>query len=160
MENLHVHHKMMPHAVDVLKKLKESGIMLAVCSNSNTPLKRIKVIEESLGIKVNEIFDAFIVSAEHGVRKPNPAVLDIVKNKFPDIKPYEMVMIGDQMDRDIECAHRSNIRSIYMAYCPENLTNDEKALGKGELPDFHMIDLRQVEFLLKIMDKDVKFIEA
>jgi FMN phosphatase YigB (HAD superfamily) len=61
----------MPYALETLKKLKETGIKLAACSNSNTPLKRVKVLE-SQGFVISELFDAFIVSADVGVRKPNP----------------------------------------------------------------------------------------
>lgn len=52
---------------------------VAVCSNSGTPLKRIKVLESFIApLKFDDLFDAFIISADVGVRKPNPEILKLV----------------------------------------------------------------------------------
>ena len=75
---LHYEYKSMPFALETLTKLKESGIKIAVCSNSNSPVKRVKILEK-LGFNIQELFDAFIVSGDVSFRKPNPAILDIVK---------------------------------------------------------------------------------
>ena len=47
------------------------------------------------GKKVAEIFDAFIVSGDVGVRKPNPEIVKLVLAKFPDVKPHEAFLVGD-----------------------------------------------------------------
>ena len=148
----------MPHAMEVIKQLKDMGIKTAVCSNSNTPLKRIKVLE-SLGFNIEGLFDAFIVSGDYGVRKPNPDLIQIVKDKFPEIQNHEMFIIGDQIDRDIACGHLAGIRSVFFAYRPYNPAANYKAFALGEHPDFSILDFRQLPYILEIMNHDVKFIE-
>ena len=93
---LHYNYKIMPNSIETVRYLKEKmGLKVAVCSNSNTPLKRIKVLEDNSDLKVDELFDAFIVSGNVGVRKPNPEILRAVLEKFPGVKPYESFLIGD-----------------------------------------------------------------
>ena len=78
-ENLYYNYKVVPHALEVLKHLKASGeIKLAVCSNSNNSLKRLSILDE-FGFNASELFDAFVVSGDIGLRKPDAAVIDVVK---------------------------------------------------------------------------------
>ena len=42
-----------------------------------------------------DLFDIIVISAEHGVKKPSLKLMDLIKDKFPEIKPHEMVMVGD-----------------------------------------------------------------
>ena len=77
--------------------------MIAALSNSNAPLKRYEVLR-SLGFDIKELFDAFVVSGDYGIRKPNPELVNIVRSKLPPFKDYEICLIGDQLDRDIMCA--------------------------------------------------------
>jgi putative hydrolase of the HAD superfamily len=136
------------------------GLKIAVCSNSNTPLKRIKVIEECSGVKIQELFDAFIVSGDVGVRKPNPEILLKVLQAFPEVKPYEAFLIGDQIDRDIVCAHLCSIRSIYFGLAPYNREANLKALAHGHAPHFSLLDFRQLPAVVRLMGKDAEFIRA
>lgn len=105
-ELLHFNYSVVPHAIETIRILKEKhGLKIAACSNSNTPLKRIKVLEAQGDFKVGDIFDEFIVSGNVGVRKPNPEILKLLLNKFPGVKPHEAFLVGDQLDRDVACAH-------------------------------------------------------
>ena len=134
------------------------GLKIAACSNSNTPLKRIKVLEDHGDIKVSELFDAFIVSGDVGVRKPNPVILKIVLDKFPGVKPYEAFLIGDQIDRDVICAHLAGIRTVYFGLSPYNAQANFKALSHGHAPHFSILDFRQLPDVIKVLDDDATFI--
>ncbi len=62
---MHYNYELMPFAIETVRYLKnEMGLKIAACSNSNTPLKRIKVLETNGGFKIEELFDAFIVSGK------------------------------------------------------------------------------------------------
>lgn len=141
---LHYDYKLVPYAIDTVKLIKDLlGLKVAVCSNSNTPLKRIKVLESLIEpLKVDDLFDAFIISGDVGVRKPNPEILKLVLSRFPDVRPHEAFIVGDQIDRDVACAHDSGIRSVYFGVAPYNREANYKALGHGCIPDFSILDLR------------------
>jgi FMN phosphatase YigB (HAD superfamily) len=75
--NLYHNYTATPYALETLKLLKENGIKLATCSNSNSPLKNRKLLRDH-GFE-ESMFDAIIISADVGVRKPNPDILKILK---------------------------------------------------------------------------------
>ena len=160
-ELLYINYKLAPHAIETIKFLKnELGLKIAACSNSNTPLKRFQTFEQLGGFKVEEIFDAFIVSGDVGVRKPNVEILKILLSKFPEVKPHEAFMIGDQLDRDIICAHLASVRSIFYGVAPYNRQANAKALSHGHAPHFSILDFRQLPKIVKLLDEDAKFINS
>ncbi len=137
------------------------GLKIAACSNSNTPLKRIKVLEaHSEGLKVEELFDAFIVSGNVGIRKPNPEIMRLVLSHFPGVKPHEAFIIGDQIDRDIVCAHLASVRSVFFGLAPFNREANARSLSHGHIPNFSILDFRQLPLVIKVLDEDAKFINA
>ena len=117
-------------------------------------------MEELMGCKVEEIFDAFIISSEVGIRKPNPEILNIVLSHFPGVKPHETLMVGDAIGADVLCAHLVGFRSVYFGLVPYSKKHNYEALREGIKPDFSMIDFRQLPHMVKVMNEDVKFIEA
>ena len=121
---------------------EQLGLKVAACSNSNTPLKRIIILEQHGGFKVSELFDAFIVSGDVGFRKPNPEILKLTLSRFPGVLPHEAFIVGDQIDRDVICAHLAGLRSVYFGLAPYNKEANAKSLAHGHLPDFSILDLR------------------
>lgn len=113
--NIHFKYEMMPHALDVMKQLKDLGLKIVACSNSSIPHKRKKVLEQ-FGFVIDEIFDDFVISGEVGIRKPNPAIIKLILDKYPDIKPYEAFVVGDSIGKDIVCGHEMGTRSIHIVY--------------------------------------------
>jgi len=107
----------------MLKDLKSRGYKLAACSNSNIPSKRREVFHH-LGYDVDEIFDCFVVSGDCGIRKPDPAILNLIVEKLygPDekIKPYEICSIGDSIAKDVLSSNLAGMRSVHFVYAPVN----------------------------------------
>lgn len=88
-----------PYALEAIQNLKQKGHLIAICSNSNAPQRNLKILDQCEFKR--ELFDEIITSGNVEVRKPNPKILEIFKNKFQDIPHYNMIMIGDMIDRDI-----------------------------------------------------------
>jgi len=56
------------------------------------------------------------------------------------------------------CANLAGVRSVYFGYAPYNRQANFKALSHGHVPDFSLLDFRQLPNIVKVMDEDVKFI--
>eukprot|EP00347_Sterkiella_histriomuscorum_P013735 403363567 len=156
-DNIHFQYKMMPHALDVLKDLKQKGIKIVACSNSSIPQKRKKVLER-FGFVIDEIFDDFVVSGDVSFRKPDPEILKIIFRKYPDVKPFESVVIGDSIGKDIVCGHLAGTRSIQIVYSQSNKAKNYKKIEEGHVPDFTILDLRQISYILDVMNEDANFL--
>jgi HAD superfamily hydrolase (TIGR01549 family) len=105
---------------DTLESLKERGKHLAVISNdrSFTPQSTLT------WLGVADLFDHFLTSEEMGVEKPDPRVFEIASRHFG--KPVEdIVYVGDDPKRDIECAHQAGAKAIL--YVPPEKYRTAKA---------------------------------
>lgn len=85
-ETLYYQFEQAPYIIETLALLKEKGIKLAICSNSNVPARNRQILK-NCGFN-EEMFDIILISGEIGIRKPNPAIIDAVKANFPGIKDY------------------------------------------------------------------------
>eukprot|EP00882_Tetradesmus_deserticola_P006793 GHRQ01007152.1.p1 GENE.GHRQ01007152.1~~GHRQ01007152.1.p1 ORF type:complete len:293 (+),score=101.96 GHRQ01007152.1:173-1051(+) len=84
-----------PGAVQALRKLRASGIQLAVVSNFDT---RLRPILAALG--VDDLFDAVVVSAEVQAEKPNPVIFETALQQL-GLRPGEVVHVGDDRRNDV-----------------------------------------------------------
>ena len=66
-----------------------AGLKLAIVSNFDT---RLRPILE--GLRLNELFDSIIISAEVGVEKPNPIIFERACQEL-GVLPAEAVHVGD-----------------------------------------------------------------
>ena len=69
-------------------------------------------------------------------------------------------MIGDQIDRDVQCAHNSGVRSIFYAANTEYTETNYENIGKRVIPDFSIIDFRQLPFVIEEINRDIQFLDA
>jgi phosphoglycolate phosphatase len=96
--------RLLPGAAEVLAKLQERGLKLAVCSNK--PLPYTKVLLATLGIA--ERFDA--VLGPEDVRKPKPAPDMLIAGLARlGVKADEAIYVGD-MTVDITTARGAGVR--------------------------------------------------
>ena len=106
--DLHGRVELFPGVVDMMKMLKENGHVVCALTNTNyEAVSRILIEKLDLG----EFFDHVTMSVNTGSRKPHPEVMNEIKEKYPDFKPYETILIGDMLDRDILCARNVGIKS-------------------------------------------------
>jgi putative hydrolase of the HAD superfamily len=90
----------------VLGALRERGLRIGVVSNWDT---RLKSISDGLGL--TRLVDFIVISAEVGVRKPDPGIFRVALAKA-GVRPEEAVHIGDLPEEDVEGARRAGVRPV------------------------------------------------
>lgn len=82
----------------------------------------------------------------------------LVLSHFPGVKPHEAFIVGDQIDRDVVCAHLVSVRSVFFGLAPYNREANTRSLAHGHIPDFSILDFRQLPMVVKVLDADATFI--
>jgi len=105
-----------PEVPEVLKQLKPR-FQLAVISNFDG---RLRFILEHLGI--SKFFAHIFISSEIGADKPDPEIYRRAL-KLIDLKPNEVLHVGDDPERDWETARAAGL-SIFRLDRPKNSLRD------------------------------------
>ncbi len=101
-----------PESVTVLAQLNRSGYRLALVSN--TSQSNEGVLREALHtLAMRCYFDAIVTSVDVGCEKPNPAIFVRALERL-GCSPAEVVMVGDDLARDIQGAANLGIITIYV----------------------------------------------
>lgn len=90
----------------VLRDLRGRGLRLGVVSNWDTRLKRI-----GAGLGLDRLVDFLVISAEVGVRKPDPRIFEEALRRA-GVRPEEALHVGDLPDEDVEGARRAGVRPV------------------------------------------------
>ena len=93
-KNLHCN----PGVLDLLKTLKKKGVRTGIITDGFADVQKSKI--KALGIQ--EYIDEIVITDELGgvqCRKPNPIGFEKML-KMLDVKPQEMVYIGDNPNKD------------------------------------------------------------
>ncbi|WP_225846710.1 HAD family hydrolase [Streptomyces sp. HPF1205] len=83
-----------PDAEEVLRALRERGVPVAVVSNIGWDLRPVFRAHALDGY-----VDAFVLSYEHGVKKPDPRIFALACDAL-GVPPRDTVMVGDQAAAD------------------------------------------------------------
>ena len=92
--------------VSVLGDLRSRGLKIGVVSNWDT---RLKSICDGLGL--TPLVDFIVISAEVGVRKPDPGIFRLALDKA-GVRPEEAIHVGDLPEEDAEGARRAGVRPV------------------------------------------------
>jgi putative hydrolase of the HAD superfamily len=114
--------KVFPETIPVLKELKKRGIKTAIITNLTLHIQLRKL--ERLGI--SDYIDVLVTSEEAGRDKPHPSPFNFALNKM-NLKPDEVIMVGDSIYFDIEGANASGIDSVLI------LKEKKNNLSEGDL---------------------------
>lgn len=90
----------------VLRELRARGLRLGVVSNWDSRLRRI-----SGGLGLDRLVDFLVISAEAGVRKPDPRIFHEALRRA-GVRPAEALHVGDLPDEDVEGARRAGLRPV------------------------------------------------
>lgn len=90
----------------VLGDLRRRGLKLGIVSNWDTRLRKI-----CAGLGVDRLVDFIVISAEAGVRKPDPRIFEEALRRA-QVRAEETIHVGDLPDEDIEGARRAGIRGV------------------------------------------------
>lgn len=89
-----VNHPLYPDASAVLRELDAQGLKIAVVSDFHTDLRPMLAAHG-----IDGLIEACIVSAEHGVQKPDPRIFQIALAAL-GVAPAEALMVGDRASHD------------------------------------------------------------
>jgi FMN phosphatase YigB (HAD superfamily) len=122
-----------PNVKAVLSRLKKRGITLAVVTDA----PKTKAYQRLLRLKVVSYFK-FVVSYEDTNSQKKTSLpllyaLDLLKKELPDIKPDEVLMVGDSVERDIAPAGKLGFQTALATY---GQTRDGSGSPTFELTDF------------------------
>jgi putative hydrolase of the HAD superfamily len=92
--------------VSVLGELRSRGLKIGIISNWDT---RLKTISDGLGL--TPLVDFIVISAEVGVRKPDPGIFRLALDKA-GVRPEEAMHVGDLPEEDAEGARRAGVRAV------------------------------------------------
>jgi len=111
-----------PTAVDALERLRQTGVALAVVSNSDGTVERLLrdngvcQVGEGAGTCVSVVVDSGAVGSE----KPEPGIfthaLDVL-----GVEPDRAVHVGDMVHADVVGARAAGVRPLHLdpyAFCP------------------------------------------
>lgn len=102
---------LMPFAYEVLSKLHEKGIKMAIISNGFKEVQYRKLNSSGIG----KFFDAVIISEEVGFHKPSPLIFKKAIELLNADKS-KTLMVGDDIANDIEGAQVFGISQYFYNY--------------------------------------------
>ena len=123
-----------PHADEVLHKLKNSGYNLYLATNgfSDTQISRIK------NSGLNNIFDDIFISEDIGYDKPNINFYKYIEQKLKIKDKSSFLMIGDNESSDIKGAINFGIDSILFNH-KNSFTNSSATFIIDDLEEIYNI---------------------
>ncbi len=95
-------------AVPALEALRARGLRLAVVSNWDSRLRNILEAH-----RLRPHFDAVVISAEVGWRKPHPAIFHRALELL-GAEPGEVLHVGDSVGDDVDGARGAGIRPVLL----------------------------------------------
>lgn len=141
--------KLYPGAFETLKSLKQEGIRLGIVSNAQfyTTINLTLILRKASGGKIKnwkEFFDPRLCAFSHkqGFSKPNKRIFAKHKKIF---KPSEMVMIGNDLMKDIGTAKKVGLKTVLFAGDGKSLRLRKRdPLVKGLKPDAVITNWKQL----------------
>lgn len=105
-----------PGAGEVLKQLHDEGFPIALVADGEWESFQNVYRENGLGY----CFDAWIVSEVVGKQKPEPIMFETAYEKMglTDADKHRIVMIGNNLKKDIAGANRQGLISVWLDWSP------------------------------------------
>ena len=120
------------HSRKVLEALKECGLPMVLVSNfyGNMP-----VVLREFGF--DGLFLRIIESAVVGIRKPDPRIF-LLGVEALGLKPEEVTVVGDSLDKDIIPAHEAGCQTIWLR--GEGWNSHPQTPSQGEWESIDSLD--------------------
>lgn len=135
----------MPGVYEVLDGLRKSGRRLGMISNAGDEGNVQRLIDAAF---LRPYFDPILISATVGLRKPNPALFEIVLRDWR-LSPEETVMVGDTLGADILGAQNAGIHQIWLT--AEADTPANRAHAGTIIPEASASSLAEVPAVIERM---------
>ncbi len=75
--------------------------------------QRIFCMPELRTLRLEDFFDAVVISSDYGFRKPDPRMLHIALAML-DVRPEEAAYIGNSFETDLKCARYANLATAVL----------------------------------------------
>lgn len=131
-----------------LSILKRRGYKLAVISDA----PRIKAWVRLVSMGIDDYFDVVITFEDTGKTKPHSLPFRKTLDKLA-VKPSEVLMIGDNLERDIRGAKALGIKTAFAKY--GNIRKVNKNLHSKS--DFELSKIEDLFYVLKKLEKNDRF---
>lgn len=136
-------------AYNTLDVLKARGYRLGIISNARDAANVERLIDQA---RLRPWFNPIVISANMGVRKPNPHIFKVVLDAW-QCAPAEAVMVGDMLGADVLGAHNAGLRGIWATMQAERGAND--AHSETIKPDGVIESLSELPGLLEKLDSAI-----
>jgi len=125
-----------PKVKQTLKKLKKRGLKLAIVTDA----PKLKAYQRIISLGIDDYFDFVIGKEDTGMEKASLEPLKLAAEKL-SLKPEEILLVGDSIERDIEPAKKLGMKTALAKYGQE-----KKEKGKADFK------IEKIEDLLKIIN--------
>lgn len=129
-----------------LQALRQSGLAIGILTDA----RALKAWFRLIYLGLQDEFDFVLSFTDTGVRKPESkafqAAIDKVRESVPDIRPEEILMVGDSYTRDILGAKKAGMMAAIAKYG----ATDEPC---GVEPDFILNSITDLQELAKQQNK-------
>lgn len=140
-----------PGAAETIRSLYESGYILALVADGE--LQSFKNVYEKNGLGV--FFKSWTISEVVGVQKPAPAMFEdaMKQNNLCDEDKKRVVMVGNNIKKDIAGANRFGITSILLDWSPRY---DMKPSCPDQKPDYIIHSPKELLPLVEKLNEERK----
>jgi putative hydrolase of the HAD superfamily len=108
-------------AKGLLELLTEKNISLAVITNGPKDVQAAAIHK----VGIQNYFKTIIISGELGVRKPDARIFQLACERL-DVQPRNCLMVGDNLDADIEGAKTTGMQVAWMS---QNINKEMMSFG-------------------------------
>ena len=126
-----------------LDTLQERGYKIGLVSNARDAANVERLVDRA---QLRPWLDPIVISANAGVRKPNPRIFKIVLDYW-HLPPDRVVMVGDMLGADVLGAHNAGLRGVWATMQTEREAN--AAHIQTIVPDATIASLAELPTLLE-----------
>ncbi len=137
-----------PDAQPALQELQAEGYHLGLVSNAGDE-PDVQTLIDKAGLR--QYFEVILVSAELGIRKPNPRIFHQAL-QFWGVPPQRAAMVGDTLGADILGAQNAGLYSIWLTRRADSPGN--RAHADTIHPDAQIAGLDELPGLLRALESE------
>ena len=129
----------LPYLDEVLTELERKGFKLGIITNTVTSREEhVRIALRKIGIEKH--FDLILTSLDVGHEKPDERIFMTALRELR-VKPYEAVMVGNQINTDIVGGNRIGMKTVLFKW---NKRYNERITLPEEQPTRTMKSLREL----------------
>ena len=132
-----------PGVYETLEKLRRKGYKLGVLSDA----PRIQVWLRLAAMGLHKTFHFVVTFDDTKKKKPNPATFRKAIAKL-DVRPDQVIMIGDSIERDIKGARKEGMKTIFAKY-----GSDSDMCRRRKKADFEITRFEEIIDALKYFEE-------